>query len=148
HEKLRQLQYLPAPTCSDAEFLRRVSLDVIGSLPSLQETSEFLADTSPDKRARLVDALLERPEYSKFWALKWGDLLKLTSKLVGDEGVHKYYRWLEKSLRENQPYDEFARELLTSTGSTLSNPPANFYRTAADMNESVENISQVFLGAR
>lgn len=147
-EKLHQLQYLPAPTCNDAEFLRRVSLDVIGILPSPQETAAFLADTSPDKRARWIDALLERPEYAKFWALKWGDLLKLTSKLVGDEGVHKYYRWLEASLRENQPYDQFARELLTSTGSTLSNPPANFYRTAADMNEAVENISQVFLGAR
>lgn len=148
HEKLHQLQYVPAPTCSDAEFLRRASLDVIGILPSAEETAAFLADTSPDKRAQWVDALLERPEYAKFWALKWGDLLKLTSKLVGDEGVHKYYRWLEASLRENQPYDQFARELLTSTGSTLSNPPANFYRTAADMNESVENISQVFLGAR
>lgn len=148
NEKLHQLQYLPAPTSSDPEFLRRVSLDVIGILPSVQETDAFLADTGANKRARLIDALLERPEYSRFWALKWGDLLKLTSKLVGDEGVHKYYRWLESSLRENQPYDQFARELLTSTGSTLSNPAANFYRTAADMNESVENISQVFLGAR
>ncbi len=148
HKKLQQLQYLPAPAASDAEFLRRVSLDVIGILPSVQETQAFLADASPDKRSRLIDALLERPEYSKFWALKWGDLLKLTSKLVGDAGVHKYYRWLETSLRDNQPYDQFARELLTSSGSTLSNPPANFYRAAANMNESVENISQVFLGAR
>lgn len=147
-QKLQQLQYLPAETCSDSEFLRRVSLDVIGILPTVEETRAFLADSSPDKRSRLIDGLLERPEYAKFWALKWGDLLKLTGKLVGDEGVHKYYRWLETSLRENQPYDEFAHELLTSSGSTLANPAANFYRTAADMNESVESISQVFLGAR
>ncbi|MCC7333786.1 MAG: DUF1549 domain-containing protein [Pirellulaceae bacterium] len=147
-QKLQQLQYLPAERCNDSEFLRRVSLDVIGILPSVEETTAFLADTRPDKRARFIDALLDRPEYSKFWALKWGDLLKLTGKSVGDEGVHKYYRWLEASLRDNQPYDQFARELLTGSGSTLANPPANFYRTAADMNESVETISQVFLGAR
>ncbi len=147
-QKLQQLQYMPADRCNESEFLRRVSLDVIGVLPTIEETTAFLADSSADKRARLIDALLERPEYSKFWALKWGDLLKLTGKLVGDEGVHKYYRWLEASLRDNQPYDQFARELLTGTGSTLANPPANFYRTATDMNESVETISQVFLGAR
>ncbi len=148
NEKLQQLQYPPAESCSDAEFLRRSSLDVIGILPSIEESTSFLADESPDKRARWIDSLLERPEYAKFWALKWGDLLKMTSKLVGNDGVFKYHRWVEQSLRVNQPYDLFARELLTSSGSTLANPPANFYRTAADMHESVETISQVFLGAR
>jgi hypothetical protein len=146
--KLQQLQYLPAETCSDAEFLRRVSLDVIGGLPTIEETQAFLADPSPDKRSRWIDGLLDRPEYAKFWALKWGDLLKMTGKLVGDEGVYKYHRWVEDGLRENVPYDQFARQLLTGAGSTLANPPANFYRTATDMNECVETISQVFLGAR
>jgi hypothetical protein len=146
--KLQQLQYLPAETCSDDEFLRRVSLDVLGILPTIEETTAFLADTDEKKRERLVDAWLARPEYAKFWALKWGDLLKMTSKLVGDEGVYKYHRWVEQALHENMPYDEFARQLLTGTGSTLANPPANFYRTSTDMNECVETISQVFLGAR
>lgn len=146
--KLQQLQYLPAETCSDDEFLRRVSLDLLGILPTVEETNAFLADTGEDKRERLVDSLLAREEYAKFWALKWGDLLKMTSKLVGDEGVYKYHRWVEQSLHENMPYDEFAKELLTGAGSTLSNPPANFYRTSTDMNECVETISQVFLGAR
>ncbi len=146
--KLKQLQYLPSQTCSDDEFLRRVSLDVLGILPSVEETNSFLADTGEDKRQRLVDSLLERDEYAKFWALKWGDLLKMTSKLVGDEGVYKYNRWIEQSLRDNLPYDEFAKQLLTASGSTLANPPANFYRTSTDMNECVETISQVFLGAR
>lgn len=146
--KLQQLQYLPAETCSDDEFLRRVSLDLLGILPTIDETNTFLADTDERKRERLVDRLLEREEYAKFWALKWGDLLKMTSKLVGDEGVYKYHRWVEQSLHSNMPYDEFARELLTGAGSTLANPPANFYRTSADMNECVETISQVFLGAR
>ncbi|MCA9128117.1 MAG: DUF1549 domain-containing protein [Planctomycetales bacterium] len=146
--KLKQLQYLPAETCRDDEFLRRVSLDLLGILPTVQETTSFLADTSDDKRSRLIDRLLERDEYAKFWALKWGDLLRMTSKQVGDEGVYKYHRWIEQSLRDNMPYDEFARQLLASTGSTLANPPANFYRTSKDMNECVETISQVFLGAR
>ena len=146
--KLKQLQYLPAPTCTDAVFLRRVYMDVIGVLPTIEETNAFLADTAADKRAKLIDMLLERDEYPKFWALKWGDLLRMTSKLVGPDGVYKYHRWLESSIRSNMRYDEFARELLSASGSTLSNPAANFYRTSSDMNECVETVSQVFLGAR
>jgi hypothetical protein len=146
--KLQQLQYLPAETCSDDEFLRRVSLDLLGILPTVEESTAFLADSSQDKRQRLIDAWLQREEFAKFWSLKWGDLLRMTNKLVGDSGVYKYHRWVEKALHENMPYDEFARQLLTASGSTLVNPPANFYRTSTDMNECVETISQVFLGAR
>lgn len=148
HEKLRSMQYLPSETCSDSEFLRRSYLDLIGILPTVDETRSFLGDSNPDKRARLVDSLLERGEYAKFWALKWGDLLKLTSKLVGGEAVHKYHRWIEQAIASDMPYDQFARELVTASGSTLANPPANFYRTSTDVNECVETISQVFLGAR
>jgi hypothetical protein len=148
HEKLKQLQFLPGEVCSDSEFLRRAYLDLIGIPPTVEETREYLQDSGQDKRQRLVDRLLTRDEFAKFWALKWGDLLRMTSKLVGDEGIFKYHRWVEEALRENMPYDEFARQLITASGSTLSNPPANFYRTATDMNECVENISQVFLGAR
>ena len=146
--KLKQIQYLPSSTCSDSEFLRRVYLDVIGILPTVEQTREFLADESAGKRAALIDRLLEREEYAKFWALKWGDLLKMTSQLVGKEGVHKYHRWVEEAFRNNMPYDEFARQLLSADGSTLANPPANFYRTANSMNDCVETVSQVFLGAR
>lgn len=146
--KLQQLQYIPAETCSDAEFVRRVHLDLLGVLPTVEETNEFLKDGSPAKRERLIDELLARDEYAKFWALKWGDLLKMTSKQVGDEGVYKYHRWVEEALDNNMPYDQFAMQLITGSGSTLANPPANFYRTSADMNDSVETISQVFLGAR
>ncbi|WP_437186903.1 DUF1549 domain-containing protein [Planctomicrobium sp. SH668] len=148
YAKLKQLQYQPADRCSDDEFLRRVNLDLLGILPTPEQTTVFLSDNSPDKRERLIDSLLQREEFAKFWALKWGDLLKLTSKLVGDDGVYKYHRWIENSLHTNMPYDEFAKQLLTGTGSTLANPPANFYRTSTDMNECVETISQVFLGAR
>ena len=146
--KLKQLQFQPAPTCSDAVFLRRVSMDVIGVLPTVQETNAFLSDSDPDKRSKLIDRLLERDEYPKFWALKWGDLLKMTSKSVGTDGVFKYHRWVESAIQSNMPYDAFARELLSATGSTLANPAANFYRSSTDMNECVETVSQVFLGAR
>jgi hypothetical protein len=148
HAKLKKLKFLPSETCTDEEFIRRVTLDLIGIPPSIAEVTAFLADQSPNKRQTLVDQLLERPEFAKFWALKWGDLLKLTTGAVGDEGVHKYHRWVEQAFATNMPYDQFARELLTSAGSTLSNPQANFYRTSADANECVENVSQVFLGAR
>jgi Protein of unknown function (DUF1549)/Protein of unknown function (DUF1553) len=146
--KLRQLQYLPAGLASDEEFLRRVYLDAIGQLPTLDETKAYLADRSGDKRARLIDKLLDRPEHAKFWALKWGDLLRMTSSQVGSSGVFKYHRWLERAFEANMPYDQFARELISASGSTLDHPTANFYRTQADTQDTVESISQVFLGAR
>lgn len=146
--KLQQLQINPAPLCTDEVYLRRVYLDLLGILPTNEESQAFFSDINPDKRNQLIDKLLARPEHAKYWTLKWGDLLKMTGKAVGNEAVFKYYRWVESSIRENQPYDQFARELLSASGSTFANPPANFFRTAGDMNESVETISQVFLGAR
>jgi hypothetical protein len=148
HAKLHQLQYLPAGLCSDEEFLRRVSLDVIGQLPTVEETAAFLGDGAPDKRTKLIDSLLARDEHAKFWALKWGDLLRMTSTQIGGQGIHKYHRWLERAFQTNLPYDQFARELLSASGSTLDNPTANFYRTATDTQDCVESISQIFLGAR
>jgi hypothetical protein len=148
YDKLRQMQLLPSTRASDSEFFRRVYLDILGILPTVAETKQFLDNPSPDKRSILIDQLLERDEYSKYWANKWGDLLKLTNKLVGGEGVYKYHQWIEDSVRADVPYDQFAYELITASGSTLANPPANFYRTSTDMNECVETISQVFLGAR
>jgi len=146
--KLEQMQYLAAAKCDDSEFIRRVSLDVLGILPTIAETENFLADHAENKRERLIDALLAREEYAKFWALKWGDLLRITHKRLGEAGVREYHRWLEDSFRNNVPYDRFARELITASGSTLVNPPANFYLTAGDMAGCVETVSQVFLGAR
>jgi hypothetical protein len=148
NEKLRELRYLPAEPCTDAEFLRRASLDITGALPPVRETEAFLADTSADKRATLVDQLLTRDEYARFWALKWGDLLRVTKKHAGEEGIHKYHRWIEDSFRRNEPHDTFARQLLLGSGSTLANPPANFYRTVTTTEETVETVSQVFLGVR
>jgi hypothetical protein len=148
HAKLKQLQMHPSPIASNSDFLRRAFLDLIGVLPELSETKAFLADKSPDKRAVLIDQLLSRDEYSKFWALKWGDLLRITSKSLGEDSVFKFHRWIESSLKSNMPYDQFARDLLLSSGSTFANPPVQFYRSAKDANECVETIAQVFLGSR
>ena len=148
HAKLKKLQYLPSDLCTDEAFLRRVYLDVIGILPTVEEAEQFLSNPSNDKRSKLIDELLERPEYAQFWTLKWGDVLRMTRGQVGDESVHKYHRWVKHALSSNMPYDEFARQLLAASGSTRNNPPANFYRTADDMNDCVETISQIFLGVR
>ncbi len=146
--KLKKLQYLPSDIATDEEFLRRVYLDVVGHLPSVEEVRKFLSSTDPEKRARLIDELLERPAFARYWALRWGDILRLTVGQVGSDGVFKYYRWLEDAWAQNIPYDRFARELLSATGGTLTHPPANFYRTTADENDCVEVVSQIFLGAR
>ncbi|HEV3024531.1 MAG TPA: DUF1549 domain-containing protein [Pirellulales bacterium] len=147
-EKLRQLQILPSDLCSDEEFVRRVYLDVIGELPTVSEAEAFLASQDPQKRAALINALLERPEYADFWALKWSDLLRLRNNKVTPAGVHKFYRWVVNALRTNMPYDRFVRELLTSAGSTFDHPAANYFRTATDTNDCTETTSQLFLGIR
>jgi hypothetical protein len=147
-EKLRQLQILPSDVCTDEEFVRRVYLDVIGMLPEPSESKAFLTDADPAKRAKLIDALLERPEFAEFWALKWGDLLRIRNIKVSVGGVHKFNRWLVAAWRDNMPYDEFARQLLTAEGSTYVNPPANYFRTATETNDCTETTSQLFLGIR
>ena len=114
-QKLQKLQILPSQTCNDEEFIRRVYLDVIGVLPSPAETKQFLGDTSKDKRIRLIDELLERPEYAEFWGLRWADLLRVNNKQVTASGVHKYRRWIVASICDNKPYDQFVRELLTAS---------------------------------
>jgi len=148
YAKLKQLQLPPAELCSDHEFIRRVYLDVLGILPERKEAEVFAADASADKRSRLVDALLEQPEYAQFWALKWADLLRVKSGRLGSAATHKLHRWLVRSVQVNRPYDQIARELLTASGSTLQNPPAGFYRAAADTNDCAETTAQLFLGIR
>ena len=146
--KLRQLQFLPSEPATDEEFVRRVYLDVIGLLPTLAETRRFLGDVAKDKRARLIDELLARPEFPRFWALKWGDWLRLNPTALGAGGVHKFHRWLVRAFEVNQPYDQFVRELLLADGSTLENPAANYYRTAATGSDATETTAQIFLGVR
>lgn len=147
-QKLRQMKYLPAEECSDEVFLRRVYLDVIGILPAPDERRRFLDSSSTAKRSELIEELLLRPEYARFWAQKWGDLLRVSRKQIGLASVFKYSQWLQSAIVSNKPYDQFAREILTASGSTEQNPAANYFRTAADTNDAMETSAQLFLGTR
>ena len=151
--RLRQLGIPPSDLCTDAEFVRRVFLDVIGTLPTPDEVRAFQADPDPKKRARLIDRLLERPEYTDYWALKWGDLLRIKSEYpvnVWPKAVTTYYRWLRDSIAQNKPYDQFVRELLTSSGSNFRHGPANYFRAVPnrDPQSFAETTALVFMGAR
>jgi hypothetical protein len=143
--KLKRLKIQPSAAASDAEFLRRVSLDLIGLPPTPQETRAFLAN--PD-RARAIDRLMLRPEFVDHWALKWGDLLQNSRKYVGDKGNWAFREWIRKSIAENKPYDKMVRELLTARGSTFENPAANFFRVTREPKASMEKTTQLFLGVR
>ena len=129
--KWKQLGIQPANQCSEAVFLRRVYLDVLGTLPTVQEARAFLNDKSPDKRKKLIDALLERPEFADFWAMKWSDLLRVKAEFpinLWPNAAQAYHRWIRNSIKSNLPYDKFVRELLTSSGSNFRVPQVNFYR--------------------
>lgn len=148
--KLQKLEILPSGLASDAEFLRRVSLDLIGIPPTPEEVRTFLADPAETrlKRSRWIDKLLARPEFVDHWTVKWGDLFQNTRKFVGDKGVWEYREWIRRSIAENKPYDQWVRELLTAKGSTFENPAANFFRIAKDPKVAMETTTQVFLGIR
>ena len=148
HARLKQLEYIPAEQTLDSEFLRRVYLDVTGLLPSVETTRKFLADRSVDKRATLIDELLASSEHAKFQTLQWGDTLRIRNASVSSPGVFKFHRWLIRSFEQNKPYDQFARELLTASGSSFENPAANYFRTASSTNDCTESTAQIFLGAR
>src|SRR5262249_16577425 len=134
--------------CGDQEFVRRAYLDVCGVLPSPAEVNAFLASKEQDKRAKLIDALLDRPEYADFWTLKWSDVLRSNRKTIQVKGVHVYQDWLRDKMANNTPFDEVVRDLLTADGSTFANPPANFYRVASDPTVLAESTAQLFFGVR
>lgn len=146
--KLRELQILPSDLCTDEEFVRRVRLDVTGLLPTAAEARAFLSDTDPAKRAKLIDRLLETPEYADFWAMKWADVLRNTRKQVAYRGAHNYRRFLAETFAQNRPFDQFVGELITSSGDTMMNPAANYYRVSRDPLECAETTAQLFLGVR
>jgi hypothetical protein len=146
--KLKMLSIQPAELCSDQEFIRRAYMDVCGVLPSAAEAKAFLDDQAKDKRAKLIDALLERPEYADFWTLKWSDVLRSNRKAIQIKGTHVFQKWLRGHIDKNTPIDQVTRELLTASGSTFSNPPANYYRIARDPTSLAETTAQLFFGIR
>lgn len=147
-DKLQELGIQPSGACSDTEFLRRVYLDVIGTLPTPEEAERFLADTRANRRAALVDELLERPEYVDYWALRWADLLRIDRLKLKARGAYTFYQWLRSSIAENKPYDQFVREIITAQGHSDESGPVNLYRVLDTPELAASTVSQVFLGVR
>lgn len=146
--KLQRMRILPSELCDDVTYLRRAFFDLIGQPPSREEAEAFLADSSPDKRARLVDALLERPEYAEWWAIKWADLFRVEERVLDATGTTAMHRWIRDSLAADKPMDQFAREIITAQGSTYQNAPANYYRALREATLRSETTAQIFLGTR
>jgi hypothetical protein len=146
--KWRELGLVPSPECSDAEFLRRAMLDAIGTTPTPDEVEDFLAGTNPDKRTKLVDRLLARPEYVDYWTLKWGDILRVNSDKLGAQGMLAFNLWLRSAFRANMPVSRMVEDLVTAQGSIFSNGPANYFRIANNPTDLAETTAQVFMGVR
>ena len=147
-DKLRKLRITPSEPASDSAFLRRAYLDVIGRLPTADEARAFLLDSSPQKRVALIDQLLERPEYSDFWANKWADLLRPNPYRVGIKATLNFDNWIRDAFRTNKPYDQFVRELVTAQGSTWRNGAVTLFRDRRSPDEVTTMVSQLFLGVR
>ena len=151
--KLQSLNARPA-LCSDAVFVRRAYLDVIGTMPTAQEAKEFIEDAdAKNKRRLLINRLLERDEFADYWSMKWGDMLRIKAEFpvnLWPNAAQAYHRWVRASLAENKPYDRFVREMLTSSGSNFRVGPVNFYR--AVQNRTPEGIASAvalaFMGTR
>ena len=150
---LEQKGIEPAHPCSDEVFIRRVSLDVIGTLPEASDVLAFLQDDHPDKRARLIEGLLERKEFADYWSLKWCDLLRVKAEFpinLWPNAVQAYHRWIRDAVKKNRAYDQLARELLTSSGSNFRVPPVNFYRAVQSREPSglAEAVALTLMGVR
>ena len=152
-ERLKQKSITPADPCSDGVFVRRVYLDIIGTLPTAEEARKFLENKSPDKRRVLIDELLEKPEFADYWAMKWSDLLRVKSEFpinLWPYASQAYHRWLRASLRQNMPYDRFARELITASGSNFRTPQVNFFRALQNRDPQgvTKAVALIFMGSR
>lgn len=146
---LQQIGVPPSPLCDDATFIRRVSLDIAGRLPTAQETADFVASSKPDKRDQVIESLLRSPQYADFFANKWTALLKNRRDDASDiTSNFAFHAWIRDSLLENVPYDQLVRQLLAATGRIVSNPPVAWYKRVSDQKEQLEDVAQLFLGVR
>ncbi len=149
--KLKKIRLNPSELCSDEEFLRRVSIDLVGLLPTVDEYNAFVADNDPGKRTKKIDELLNRKEFTEMWVSKWSEWLMMRSGGTGqisDKSIVQYYQWLVEQIGNNVPTDEMVRKILSSTGGTFSSPATNFYELERDQLKVAENVAQVFMGMR
>ena len=144
NNKLKKLRIQPSGLCDDTTFLRRVYIDTIGRLPDENEYKTFIADKSPKKRDALIDKLVNKPEFTDLWVMKWAEILKMRSdnNTFSYKSTLLYYNWLRKKFSENVSIDKIVTDLLSSTGNTFDNPPTNFYQVERDiMAENVVRFS-------
>ena len=144
--QLHVLSVPSSPPADDSTFVRRAFLDVIGVLPTPKQTAEFLQDASPQKRSKLIDVLLERPEYTDRWASHWADLFLVSGRHLRPEPMKSYFLWLREEIRTNTPWDELTRKIITSRGDSIENGATNFYAVHQDPESMAENVSQAFMG--
>jgi hypothetical protein len=150
YKKLQRVKVLPSELCTDAEFLRRVYLDLLGIPPTPDEIRAFLADgrETQAKRRVVIEQLLDRPEFLDFWTLRLADLMQVNRKYLGEKGVWAFREWIRRQLAEDRPWNEMAYDLLTGVGSTAQAPESAFYRIAREPGQAVENATHLFLGIR
>ena len=150
HAKLKKLRVLPSEVCTDEEFLRRVFVDITGTLPGPDEHTAFLADENPDKRAHVIDELLERKEFVEIWVMKWAELLQVRTiaNRVEKKPMQRYFSWLREKIAGNTPTDQMVQEILASKGGTFSSPATNYFQTETGTLKVAENVAQVFMGMR
>jgi len=148
--KLEKMKILPSEECTDAEFVRRLYLDLTGLTPTAMQARAFVEDQAPsqEKREKLIEKLLGGNDFVDFWSNKWADLLQCNSKTLGEEGVWVFREWIREAIAQNMPYDQFVRTLITAEGSSLDNPPVNYMRTLRETGKITEDVSQTFLGVR
>lgn len=150
YKKLQRIKVQPSALCSDADFLRRVYLDLLGIPPTPAEVRAFLADPRETqlKRREVIDKLLDRPEYVDFWTLRWADLMQVNRKYLGEKGVWSFRNWIRRQVAEDRPWNEMAHELITGSGGTADHPGSAFFRIAREPGQAVENLTHLFLGIR
>lgn len=146
YKKLASLGIPPSPPSDDYTFIRRAYLDAAGILPTRAEVEAFVQDTSPNKRAKLIESLLSRPEFVDYWTYKWSDLFLVSSRKLSGRAMTAFYQWLRQSVAENKPWNQLARDMITATGSNLDNPAANYYVIHKEATDLTETTTQAFLG--
>ncbi len=148
HGKLQRARVLPADLCSDEQFVRRVTLDLLGQLPEPAQALAFVADAAPDKRARWIEALLQRPEFATMQAMAWAEVLRVDNERMEAKGAALFAGWLREQFAAHRPFDAIVQEMLTSSGASFANAPANFWLAADQPNLLAEHIAQTLLGVR
>ena len=151
HDKLHKLRMTPSGLCSDEVFVRRLYLDITGLLPTVEESTAFLKDSSPNKRAKLIDQLLEKKEFTELWVMKFSELLQIQTddnQGMSYKATLRYFNWLKDRIANNVPMDQIVKDLITSSGGTFTHPATNFYQVERDNLKITENVAQVFMGMR